>query len=694
MTGAPMPARKRKSAAKRVASDGGGKHAPTRLLAVDDSTVAPFDLAPPAEVRDPARAAAAVLLSRALRVASLAAEVVGRDGSICLVALPDAQWTEVVADAWRHAVRDGGRYQEGGATPSWHDCTWVAWIPDAEPAGYLRKDAENAFPRAIGKGLHCAGFSADPAWLPADLVLAADHRLVVPALAAEDIGAVATELCGGQARDAVSDAEAARLTPRLLRLARRPGQTADAYVGKLRAMLAADLPPAAPAKTASPREEPTLRCLHGMDEAVAWGMDVARDLAAYREGRLAWAGVDRGCLLSGPPGSGKTMYARALAATCGVPLVTGSYGVWHGTGNAHQGEFLKAMRSTFAEARESAPSVLFIDEVDSFPNRAMLTYSHADYMIQVVNALLAEVDGVDGREGVVLIGACNHPEKLDPALVRSGRLDRHVRIGLPGRAALAAIMREHLRDDLAGVDLSGAAMAAAGSSGADCERLVRGARRRARSSGRAMVLADLLDEVGGGGEGSDADGRLAAVHEAGHVVAACVLRPGSVGMASMRGAGDAGGMTEAALLRSVYLRPDDLRIRLVVLLAGRAAEEAVFGVASSGAGGTWDSDLGRATTAVLDAFAAFGLDDAGGGLVWRGIADAGGIPRALAADPALADRVRVRLDQAYDEALGLLHPRLAAVEAVAAALRERRVLDGPDAEAIVMAHEPCGGLQP
>lgn len=312
----------------------------------------------------------------------------------------------------------------------------------------------------------------------------------------------------------------------------------------------------------------------------------------------------------------------------------------------------------------------------------------------MVNALLAEIDGTEGREGVVIVGACNHPDKLDPALVRSGRLDRHVRIGHPGRAALAAIMREHLAEDLAGADLSGASMAAAGSSGADCERLVRGARRRARSAGRPMVLADLLDEIGGDGDGSDADRRTAAVHEAGHVVAASVLRPGSVGMVSMRGTGDAGGMTEAALLRSVYLRPEDLRIRLTVLLAGRAAEEAVYGVASSGAGGTRGSDLARATAAVLDAFAAFGLDDAGGGLVWRGVTDPGSIQEALAADPALAERVRVRLDDAYGEALALLRPRLAAVEALASALLDRRVLDGPDAEAIVMAHEPGFGAQP
>ena len=352
------------------------------------------------------------------------------------------------------------------------------------------------------------------------------------------------------------------------------------------------------------------------------------------------------------------------------------------------------MRKTFSKAREAAPAILFIDEVDSFPDRGRISHNYIEWETQVVNALLAEIDGTESREGVVLVGACNHPEKLDPALVRSGRLDRHIRIGLPDRAALASILREHLGDEFQGMDLSGAAMAAAGSSGADCEKLVRGARRRARSAGRPMALADLLDEIGGDGDGSDADRRLAAVHEAGHAVAACVLRPGSVGMVSLRGSADAGGMTQAALLKSAFLRPDDLQIRLAVLLAGRAAEETVCGVASSGAGGTRGSDLVRATAAVLDAYGAFGLDDAGGGLVWRGVTDPGRIQETLTADPALADRVRVRLADAYGEALALLQPRRAGVEAVASALLERRVLDGPLVEEIVAAHEPGFGARP
>ena len=632
---------------------------------------------------DPARIATAVLFERACATAGTSLEEVGGDGKVVVVIMPSAEWAEAASAEWSSSARNGDDSEEGLRERFWKRDAWVSWAPGEAPRLLDVKQASQAFHKAVSQGRHCAGFASDPTWLPPDLVQGADHRLILPTLTSRDVGIVAAELCGHDSTEVLTEAQAAALTPRLLRLARRPRQSTDAYLRKLRDLVGRELAPRRPTPTDSPRDAPTLDRLHGMEEAVAWGRDVARDLEDFLAGRIAWADVDKGCLFSGPPGCGKTLFARALAATCGVPLITGSYGEWQAAG--HQGDLLKAMRKTFAEARAKAPCILFIDEVDSFPNRATLTHDHADYVIQVVNALLAEIDGVEGRPGVVLVAACNHPAMLDPALIRSGRLDRHIRVGLPDRAALAAILREQLGTELAGEDLSGAALWAAGSSGADCERLVRGARRRARSAGRTMALQDLLDEIGGHDVRSQEDLWRAAVHEAGHVLAVCILRPGTLDEVNLRASGGSGGAMRASRSRS-YLLPEDIRAHLVDLLAGRAAEEVILGKPSSGAGGDTTSDLAGATKLAATAAAALGLAGHPETLLWRGLPTQATLPTMLTDNPVLADRVHVLLCEAYREATEMVRSHRHIVEAVATALVERRALDGGEAADLVARH--------
>ena len=642
---------------------------------------------PARETADPASIAASLLLEAALKEGGITAAEAGQDGSIGLVILRDNCWNQLVRDAWASLSRLGDRMLE-----EWRDYRendgWLAWAPEAEPSHAQHRVEAERFAKAVARGRHCIGFATDAVWLPDDLVNAADYRLTLSAVSVEDVTLLAGLLCGALPAEELTAEEAARLTPRLLRLARRIGQTADAYIMKLRDLLERDATASAVAvhrvATHSPRDTPTLERLHGMDAAVGWGADVARDLRAFRDGSLAWAGVDRGCLLSGPSGCGKTLFARALATTCGVPLVVGSYGQWLGSGQGHQGDLLKGMRKAFADARASKPSILFIDEIDSFPNRATITHHYADWETQVVNALLAEVDGADGREGVILLAACNHPEKLDPALVRAGRLDRHIPIQLPNRAALAAILRERLGDDLVGENLSGAAMAAAGASGADCELIVRGARRRARLVSREMQLTDLLAEIGGTDFRSPDDIWLAAVHEAGHVVAAFALQPSSIDMVTLNGREGSGGHTNLKAAGSVYARSSDIHWQLITCLAGRAAEHEVLGTPSSGAGGRSPNDLAQATELAARSDTAFGFSD-DGSLAWRGFPDIHKVPEILAADPALARRVQAQLEAAYSTARKLMRARLSAVHALAHALVAKRVLDGAEACEIIRA---------
>lgn len=632
--------------------------------------------------KDPAHVAAAVLLRRALADAGTTSAVVGRDGSVCIVSVPRDEWVEPVCEEWSSDIRDGEGWSEG--TVRYHENRkWFVWKPLSPPMKTAQTEASELFALAVTRGRHCLGVSSDLTWLPDDLVHAADHRLVLPTMEGADLAVITERLTGAEPTKVVSDEEAALLTPRLLRLARRPGQGADDYISRLRDLMGRERSraTAVPAAPKTLRDAPTLVRLHGMDEAVAWGSTVARDLKAFRSGSITWADIDRGCLLSGPPGSGKTLFARALAATCGVPLVTGGYGRWHGAGNGHQGDMLKAMQSTFALARTSAPSILFIDEIDSFPDRASLSSRDAAYMIPVVNALLAEVDGVEAREGVILLGACNHPNRLDSALIRSGRLDRHIRIRLPDQQALDQIFREHLGGDLLNVSISTVTLSASGLSGADCERIVRSARRRAREARRAMQVEDLMAEVGGDGGRTEEELWWAAVHEAGHALAACIWHPGRLRAISLRADSDAFGETQIVGSNAI-IRAADVRCHLATILAGRAAEEVIFGHPSSGSGGGATSDLALATRFAVMASTAFGLD-ATTGLVWSGMPERETLSAMLAADPALAVRVRTSLGDAYADALTLIRRRRAVLEELAKALVERRALNGETAAAIV-----------
>jgi ATP-dependent Zn protease len=346
------------------------------------------------------------------------------------------------------------------------------------------------------------------------------------------------------------------------------------------------------------------------------------------------------------------------------------------------GIMLRAMRASFAEAQKKAPAILFIDEVDSFPDRGTARPERSDWDTAVVNALLAEIDGVGRLEGVVVIAACNHPEKLDPALLRSGRLERHIRVRTSDAHAIERILREHLGDDLVGQPLAQAALMLDGCSGADCERAVKGARRRARGAGRPMLLGDLLAEIGGA-ERSEAERAVVSLHEAGHAVAACVLAPGALRSAALRSGGGAEG-------GCVVEWPDRIvtsawvRLRLVYLLSGRAAEDVVLGQATAGAGGGPGSDLALATALAAQAAAGFGFDPVAG-LLWADARSTAPLQDVLGRDRLIARQVRAALADAYAEAVALIRTRIQAVIAVAAALRERRALDGASVYAIVEA---------
>jgi len=185
---------------------------------------------------------------------------------------------------------------------------------------------------------------------------------------------------------------------------------------------------------------PTLDHVHGQPEAVGALRQVVRDLEAWRAGKIRWAEVTRSFLLYGPPGTGKTLLAHALAGSAGIDFVKTSYSDCQKFG--HQGDMLRELNAAADRAIAGTPAAFFVDEIDSFYARGM---SHNGYVIGVVNGLLTLIDRLSATEGVVLIAATNDPQRVDPAVIRSGRFDRHVRVNAPDRAGIRSMLEAALR---------------------------------------------------------------------------------------------------------------------------------------------------------------------------------------------------------------------------------------------------------
>jgi cell division protease FtsH len=202
-------------------------------------------------------------------------------------------------------------------------------------------------------------------------------------------------------------------------------------------------------------------------------------------------------------------------------LVVASYAKWQARG--HLGDFLKAMLASFAEAKKKAPSILFIDELDAFGERTAGGTDNSSYDVKAINGLLEQLDGLDGREGVVVVGACNHPEWIDAAITRPGRLDRHVRIPLPDLEARAGIFRMHLRGALSDGEHTAFAEGTEGMTGAAIEQIVREARRTARKRRQQLSAEDVFRHVPPMVVMPPQVVRVNAIHEVGHAVVGAVL---------------------------------------------------------------------------------------------------------------------------------------------------------------------------
>jgi cell division protease FtsH len=442
----------------------------------------------------------------------------------------------------------------------------------------------------------------------------------------------------------------------------------------------------------------TFKDVAGVDEAKFELQELVaflRDQTSY--GRLG-ARVPKGILLVGPPGTGKTMLAKAVAGEAGVPFfsISGSEFVemFVGVGAAR-------VRDLFEQARKAAPCIIFIDELDALGrSRSPGGFGGTDEKEQTLNQLLAELDGFDPSSGVILLAATNRPEILDPALLRAGRFDRQVVVDRPDRKGRLEILDVHVRKiKLApGADLNVIAAMTTGFTGADIANLVNEAAIVAtRRNAEAVTLDDFtaaIERIVAGLEKKSRvlnaeERRRVAYHEMGHALVAATL-PGvdPVQKVSIipRGVGALGYTIQRPTEDRFLLNRTNLENRIAVLMGGRAAEQLVFdGDISTGAA----DDLQRATDIALEMVTRYGMDEKIGQRTYApapqpflGVPTGDHVQAAEVTTREIDVAVRDLLNQAIERARDILRTRRGDLDAGANLLLERETLTADDFPAI------------
>jgi cell division protease FtsH len=416
-------------------------------------------------------------------------------------------------------------------------------------------------------------------------------------------------------------------------------------------------------------------------------------------GRLG-ARVPKGILLVGPPGIGKTLLARAVAGEAGVPFfsISGSEFVemFVGVGAAR-------VRDLFEQARKMKPCIIFIDELDSLgrSRTAGIMGGGNDEKEQTLNQLLAELDGFDPREGIVLLAATNRPEILDPALTRAGRFDRQIALDRPDRQARVAILKVHIQKVKAapGIDLDRIASITPGFSGADLANLVNEAALAAtRRGGDAVTMDDFtraVERLVAGIEKrsrilSPKERRVVAYHEMGHALVASAL-PGAdpVHKVSIipRGIGALGYTMQRPTEDRFLIERSELINRMAVLMGGRAAEEMIFNEISTGAA----DDLDRATDIARQMVTRFGMSEALGQRVYEpqrqaylGEALVGSKPKDYSDETNREIDIAIRklIEEAYAKAIAVLNGCRKDLETGTALLLEKETITPEDFPAL------------
>jgi cell division protease FtsH len=445
--------------------------------------------------------------------------------------------------------------------------------------------------------------------------------------------------------------------------------------------------------TPGARERVCFDDVAGIDEAEHELVEVVDFLKNPGRYTKLGARVPRGVLLYGPPGTGKTLLARAVAGEANAAFFSLSASEFV---EAIVGVGASRVRDLFKQAKEAAPAIVFIDELDAIGrsrsgNVGGISGGH-DEREQTLNQILTEMDGFEPDTNVIVLGATNRPEVLDPALLRPGRFDRRIAVQPPDRNGRVEILRIHTRSvPLApDVDLDRIAASTPGATGADLALIVNEAALFAARRDHAAVeqrdLTDAIEKIILGAERqvvmTDEDRTRTAYHESGHALVG-MLTPGAdpVRKVSIIPRGQALGVTLATPESDRYsYREDELLARIKVALGGRAAEKVVFGDLTTGA----ESDIQNLTQIARSMVGRWGMSDAIGAIAVTdgrddGLLLPGASPASGPTQQLVDQEVRRIVDGAEDEVIELLKRERGRLETLASALLERETLEQPEA---------------
>jgi len=447
------------------------------------------------------------------------------------------------------------------------------------------------------------------------------------------------------------------------------------------------------------QEKVTFNDVAGIDEAKEELQEIIEFLRDPRKFTRLGGRIPKGVLLVGAPGTGKTLLARAIAGEAGVPFfsISGSDFV-----EMFVGVGASRVRDLFLQGKKHAPCIVFIDEIDAVGRHrgAGLGGGH-DEREQTLNQLLVEMDGFESNEGVILISATNRPDVLDPALLRPGRFDRQVVVPVPDVKGREEILRVHVKKTVLGdnADMQTLARGTPGFTGADLENMVNEAALLAARRGKDRVemndFEDAKDKVLMGTERrsmiiSDEEKKTTAYHESGHTLVAKLLpNTDPIHKVTIIPRGRALGLTQQLPLDEKHTYPKDYLLNsLCILMGGRAAEEIVLGMQTTGAG----NDIERATTLARKMVCDFGMSDSLGPLTFGKKEEQIFLGREISQHRDYSELTAQKIDEevrrmvmdAYAKTSNLIKDNLEVLHQLAGALLEKETLDGKQIEEILV----------